>query len=70
MEPFGLLNFIKSALSLAAEQPTNDEPTLSREPPPTSTAAEPIENTPPPKSHNAFLAFVDKHESQAKKLRK
>ncbi len=70
MEPFGLLNFIKTALSFSP-QAQEDASAPSPEPPPAVKAEEPIKEEPKQeKSPNAFLAFVDKHEQKAKKFRK
>ena len=70
MEPFGLLNFIKSALSLAAEQPPAAEPAHTPDPPPQKQTAEPKPVEQEQEKANAFSAFVEKHERMAKKFRR
>ncbi len=65
MQPFGLLNFIKSVLekdSTPAPQPS--------EPSTVSTSQdEPAQPEPTPK-HNSFVDFCSAHDARAKRIRK
>ena len=76
MEPFGLLNFLKSALSLAEQSPKPSEENLENYPQsssPTSPPPEPIYQdgaTEKQEKPNAFSAFIERHERVAKQFRK
>ncbi len=73
LEPFGLLNFIQSALKSSQANPSDpprntaapDEPTI---PEPTSEPAPPP--TEPPRQENPFLDFCKLHDERAKRIKK
>ncbi len=67
MQPFGLLNFIKSVLEkdgTANEQPSE----------PISPSQTPSEQSPPdepqPPTHNSFVDFCTAHDERAKRIKK
>ena len=65
MEPFGVLNFIRSLLE-------TDKAAESSPPPPNenpSSAVPPEEATTPP-TQNSYLLFAKAHDERARKLRK
>ena len=65
MEPFGVLNFIRSLLE-------TDKAAESSPPPPNenpSSAMPPEEATTPP-TQNSYLLFAKAHDERARKLRK
>lgn len=67
MEPFGVLNLIRSILETnqkAEETPPPSTEKTDPEQPPQSA------QTPMPPSQNSYLAFAQAHEERARKLRK
>ena len=66
MEPFGVLNLIRSLLETnqtAEETPPPSNKQTDFTPPPTEESS----NTP---TQNSYLAFAQAHEERARKLRK
>ena len=74
MEPFGLLNFIKSALALSSQAPkTEEENSVSPtpfSPAPSPQTANMQKDAPATERPNAFLEFIETHDKKAKKFRK
>ncbi len=66
MEPFGVLNFIRSLLE-------TDKAAESSPPPPNenpSSVSPPPEEPTTPLTQNSYLLFAKAHDERAKKLRK
>ncbi len=71
LEPFGLLNFIQSALKSSQIKPS-EPPRNTTEPTdqPTSEPAPPPPSTEPPRQENPFLDFCKLHDERAKRIKK
>ena len=75
LEPFGLLNFIQSALKSSQANPSDPprnttdpaEPTITE---PTSEPTPPPTTAEPPWQENPFLDFCKLHDERAKRIKK
>jgi len=67
MQPFGLLNFIKSVLE--KDGTANEQPPEPNSAPQTPSEPAPVAEPQPP-TRNSFVDFCTAHDERAKRIRK
>ena len=68
MEPFALLNLLKTLLPQEEEKPAPPPP--QKEDPAEKATTAPSETPPDYQENNAFLAFAKRHDERAKRTKK